>query len=280
MNPIRWNAYNITRLLVAALLAIVTFIDFIACLLREFHYEDSPSIAHLLSTAIYFITRLALCLLFYCQRVSGVHCSGIVFFYLLIETVLGALTTASYSMEPLRQKHEYALHVIQYSLTVILFSFCCFADRLPPNTFSEEKLDGVARVCPKQTVSFPSRLTFWWVTGLILKGWKNPLTEDDLWDVRKDDRCRNVFKYFNKYWKGRLDHSIDQNGDVVFQVGGKGDTAYKYQSIQNLDQTSAKPKKTKLLSIITKAFWFYFLTPSVLKLVADIVQLANPMIMK
>ena len=282
VNPIRWNAYNVCRLSVSALLTIITLIDFILCLVREFHFEDSPSIAHILSAAIYFITRLSLCLIFYWQRVSGIHCSGIVFLYLLMELFFGTLAVASYSMpasDALRQSHEYALICVEYSLIVILFCFCCFADRLPPNTFSAEKLsDDESRVCPKYLVSFPSKLTFWWITTLIMKGWKNPLTTNDLWDVRAEDRCRNVFSYFNRYWKSDKYEAQEEN--VVYELGGKGDTDHKYKSIQNLEQSSGKPKKTKLMSIISKAFWFYFVTPSILKLVADVVQLANPMIMK
>ena len=280
IGPIRWNAYNTCRLLVSCALTIASLVDLIVCLLREFHFEDSITVAHLTSSAIYFLTRFVLTFVLYWQRVSAIHCSGIVWFYLLFDTFFGALGVASFAQtEGLRQTHEYYLYIIQFSLTAILFLFCCFADRLPPNTFSDEKLETEPRVCPKHLVSFPSRLTFWWVTGLITKGWNNPLTTDDLWDVRREDRCRNVFKYFNKYWKSEKFETMP-NENVVFQLGGKGDTSYKYKSIQNLDQTGAKRKPTKLLSVIAKAFWFYFLTPNLLKLVADIVQLANPMIMK
>ena len=126
-------------------------------------------------------------------------------------------------------------------------------------------------------VSFPSKLTFWWITNLILKGWRSPLTTDDLWDVRPEDKCTNVFKSFNKYLKTTFDTNEEEK--VVFELGN-GDTAYKYKSIQNLDQNESKPKRTRLLATIGKAYWFYYLVPSALKLVADVVQLANPMIMK
>lgn len=200
-----------------------------------------------------------------------------IWFYLLLDVVFGCLSVITYSLEDIRQSHEYTLYLIQFSLTVLLFFFCCFPDRLPPKG-STEALEEQSRLCPKRMVSFPSKLTFWWITGLILKGWRSPLTTDDLWDVRPEDKSTNVFKYFNKYLKSSF--QTEEEEKVVFELG-KGDTAYKYKSIQNLDQQEeAKPKRTRLMATIARAYWVYYLIPSALKLVADVVQLANPMIMK
>ena len=241
---------------------------------REIHYETHKTIAHLLSTYIFFITRLVLCIIFYCQRRSGIHCSGIVFFYLLMETVLGGVTAASYFMEPNIESHEYTHHMIEYTLTVILFLFCCFADRLPPNTVKGKPIS-MDRVCPKYFASFPSELTFWWITGLILKGYKNPITENDLWYVRKEDGCRRLFKKFQKQLEQQKYHHDNLN-----KLNYTNGNPFKYKPLENSEQTSSNTNTTELMSILTRTFWFYLVGPGILSIVAEVLQMANPLIIK
>ncbi|CAG2101474.1 unnamed protein product, partial [Medioppia subpectinata] len=61
-------------------------------------------------------------------------------------------------------------------------------------------------------------------TGLILKGWKNPLTSADLWAVRREDRCRKVYGEFSSIWKGtKLVEELTAEDDerVVSELSGK-----------------------------------------------------------
>lgn len=48
----------------------------------------------------------------------------------------------------------------------------------------------------------------------------------------------------------------------------------------NKGQGKTKLKKQHVFTNIAKTFWFYFLVPSFIKLVADILQLVSPMILK
>jgi hypothetical protein len=196
-----------------------------------------------------------------------------VWFFLLFESILDAFSVITYTLTDYRQNHEYILYLIEYSLTVVLLLICSFPDKLPPSNYRE---DLNVKVCPKEKASFPSRLTFWWFNSLAIKGWRNPLTLADLWDVRREDKCKNVFRYFNKFWQNE---SYSEDKPVVGDLGN-GEISYKYQSITSLNQRSGKNKRTTILVTIGKAFWAYLLIPSILKLVSDVVQLSNPMILK
>ncbi|CAG2175220.1 unnamed protein product, partial [Oppiella nova] len=92
----------------------------------------------------------------------------------------------------------------------------------------------------------------------------------------------------NAIWKGTKYTADAEDEKVVTELSGKGGDI-KYQSIKDLSESSSQsqqkstpnaPQNNRLLKVIGKGFWFYFLIPSILKLVADVVQLANPMIMK
>ena len=49
-----------------------------------------------------------------------------------------------------------------------------------------------------------SRLTFWWLTGLIVQGYKQDLREEDLWNLNLEDHSVNVIPVFQKYWNREL----------------------------------------------------------------------------
>jgi len=47
-------------------------------------------------------------------------------------------------------------------------------------------------VVPELYVSFLSRMFYEWVTPLIRRGYKKPLTEDDCWQLSVSDRTATV----------------------------------------------------------------------------------------
>ena len=53
-------------------------------------------------------------------------------------------------------------------------------------------LSGAQPIAPELYVNFPSRITYWWVTPLILRGYKKPLTEEDCWKLQVSEQVGNV----------------------------------------------------------------------------------------
>ncbi|CAF1524101.1 unnamed protein product [Didymodactylos carnosus] len=45
---------------------------------------------------------------------------------------------------------------------------------------------------PEKSAWFPSRITFWWITRLIRQGYKNVLTENDVWELPESEKTNNV----------------------------------------------------------------------------------------
>lgn len=57
-------------------------------------------------------------------------------------------------------------------------------------------------IVPELYSSFPSRVTAWWVTPLILRGYKKPLTEEDCWQLEISDRAFNVISRVQAHLDG------------------------------------------------------------------------------
>ena len=55
--------------------------------------------------------------------------------------------------------------------------------------------------CPKTNASFLSKLTFSWFTPMIMKGYRKPLTTQDMWSLEDENQTSVCVERFNKYWK-------------------------------------------------------------------------------
>lgn len=60
--------------------------------------------------------------------------------------------------------------------------------------------------CPAEYATIFSRLTFSWMTPLMKFGYKNYLTEEDLWALQKSDTTKTTGAAFDKAWEYELEH--------------------------------------------------------------------------
>ncbi|KAM7536815.1 hypothetical protein Aperf_G00000088560 [Anoplocephala perfoliata] len=75
--------------------------------------------------------------------------------------------------------------------------------KIKDGTLGNKSKEPETTLCPEKYVSFPSRVTFFWVTKLIMLGYRNTLQLDHLWALESKNLSvtvvprflRNVFKY-------------------------------------------------------------------------------------
>ncbi|KAF9937446.1 hypothetical protein BGZ67_001284 [Mortierella alpina] len=61
--------------------------------------------------------------------------------------------------------------------------------------------EGNHEKCPEEDANVFSIASFHWVTDLMRRGYAHPLTMDDLWELRKDDRSKTVSDSFKDAWE-------------------------------------------------------------------------------
>ena len=61
----------------------------------------------------------------------------------------------------------------------------------------------VANPSPELAASYPSTLVFAWFDSIIKKGWKNPIQEEDLYDISPEFSCRNVMMTWTRHWQNQ-----------------------------------------------------------------------------
>lgn len=57
------------------------------------------------------------------------------------------------------------------------------------------------RPCPEEGSSFLSKLLFSYFDPLAWTGYRRPLVETDLWDLKPEDSSGEIVPLFDKYWQ-------------------------------------------------------------------------------
>lgn len=152
---------------------------------------------------------------------------------------------------------------------------------------------------PSSTASFLSSITFSWYDSVVLKGYKEPLTLEDVWDVAEESKTKRLVSRFEAHMAGEL-----QKAKRAFQKrqqkksqqksGAKPQVLDKNQSqsqdVLVLEETKKKKKKKSettedfpkswLVKVLLKTFPSILLKSFLLKLVYDISSFLNPQLLK
>ena len=194
-----------------------------------------------------FTYILAFILLLVCKK-RGQISSGPLFIFWLLEAVCGAITfrsvvrsesIANLSSAPL----PLVTYSIQYPLVVALFFLNFWADQPHQYKVLEEEN---GKPSPESAASFPSRMLFTWFDGMVWRGWRRYLVNEDLWTLNPSDRCRGVIPVWDANWD---------------------------------EQKKAKQPKRKPLSILNtlvSSFGGVFAASAILQLIYTIISFVSP----
>ncbi|KAF9941830.1 hypothetical protein BGZ67_003920 [Mortierella alpina] len=94
---------------------------------------------------------------------------------------------------------ETVMYGAKITLTALIFALECIRKDAGVRLDEEDY-----QKCPEDEANIFSIASFHWVTGLMRKGYANPLTMDDLWVLRKEDQSKNVSITFEKAWEEEL----------------------------------------------------------------------------
>uniref|UniRef100_A0A8B9GD33 Multidrug resistance-associated protein 1 n=1 Tax=Amazona collaria TaxID=241587 RepID=A0A8B9GD33_9PSIT len=151
----------------------------------------------LIGPTVLGITMLLATFLIQYERIKGVQSSGVMMIFWLISLTCAAVVFRSKIKYALNRGAEvdafrYATFCIYFILLLVQLILCCFPER--PPLFSE------TNPCPEFSTSFLSRITFWWITGLMIQGYRRPLEAKDLWSLNKEDKSEEIVPGLARNW--------------------------------------------------------------------------------
>ncbi|XP_003374070.1 putative multi drug resistance-associated protein [Trichinella spiralis] len=173
-------------------------------------------------------------------------------------------------------------YLVYYVLLVIQWFFWCWADK----SASYETVDKnsvkssfyIKKVCPEYKSSFLNQTLFEWFTVLAYRGWREPLTQNHIWNLTDDYLSKTVVSDWESRWNPKMKKYWKEKAAAVEKTY---EVNFKNQKVQVIAE-SKKLKMPAAPSVIKTLFqchkWTFF-TSLLLKFAADTIQFASPQIL-
>ncbi|XP_078519309.1 multidrug resistance-associated protein 1-like isoform X1 [Lissotriton helveticus] len=282
---IRMSPLNRTKTALGFILWIVCWAD----LFYSF-YERSQSVfrapVYVVSPTVLGITMLLATFLIQYERMKGVQSSAIMLLFWLIAVLCAAILFRSKVLDALKPDADidifrYATFFTYFSLVLIQLILACFPE-LPP-LFSETVND--PNPCPESSASFLSKITFWWISGLMILGYKRPLEAKDLWSLNKEDMSAEVVPVLTNNWAKEYVRAKKQPLKMVYspqknEKRGNSNCDVTEEAEALIVRPPPKIVEPSLFKVLYKTFGPYFLMSFLFKAIHDIMMFAGPEILK
>ncbi|XP_077590459.1 multidrug resistance-associated protein 1 [Stigmatopora nigra] len=267
------------------LLWIICWADVFYSFWERSYGSEVPAPVRLISPTILGFTMLLATLIIQYERMKGVQSSGILLFFWLLALSCATITFRSKILQALNQPStvcvwRHTTFFIYYTLLLISLVLCCLSDK--PPLFSQVVKD--PNPCPEPGASFLSKITFWWVTRMMMQGYKHPLEEKHLWSLNSEDSSQKVVPRFVQRWtadcqKGkRTEQKTLYSPKRAHHTNNKETPAAEESEI--LLVKSTKRKEPSLLWALCLTFGPYFLISCFYKLIQDILMFVGPEILR
>ncbi|KAF4093148.1 hypothetical protein AMELA_G00028850 [Ameiurus melas] len=241
---------------------------------------------YLVSPTLLGITMLLATFFIQYERMKGVQSSGVMLNFWLVALVCATVTFRSKILQALDEPaaidlFRYTTFYIYYALLLISLILSCISDQLP--LFSPAVKD--PNPCPEAGASFLSRISFWWITGLMMRGYKKPLEEKDLWSLNPDDESQMVVPQLVRRWNHECNKGKRPEDKAVYSP--KRSTKAEEKDGQPIEESeiliskaSQKTREPSLFLALCRTFGPYFLISFVYKIIHDVLMFVGPEILR
>ena len=238
LRNIPWSAPLITKIVLTSLCILVAVIE-ISTNFALLAYGSSVYAANIISPLVKMIVYALSLILLLASKHFGQVYSPAQFLFWSTNVLCQALGLVSMAMDDTNEEGiNIILLPINIIISTVMFFLNCWADKQPLYADLQEQEED--NPCPKKFASFPSRMLFSWFDELVIKGWKNPLVQSDLWDLNHEDKLATVVEYLEKSIIGKENVSI--------------------------------------ISVLFTSYWKSFVVLSIFYLTKTLLQLADPQI--
>uniref|UniRef100_A0A665TYM5 ABC-type glutathione-S-conjugate transporter n=1 Tax=Echeneis naucrates TaxID=173247 RepID=A0A665TYM5_ECHNA len=206
------------KMVLGFLLASFGFVEFFYILLERSH-EIQQHMVFLLSPIIRSMTViLALCII-QLERIRGCRSSVFLFLFWILAVVC--------SLVPLRAKIQLAMDegiasdIVRYLAFFSYFTIqlaqlflCCFADQPPLTHYSSILYLFTVLLFSVCALFMITRVNHLSLCRLVVKGYRAPLAEEDLWTLREEDTSHKIISELQQDWTAECAKIQNKNPSV------------------------------------------------------------------
>ncbi|XP_011615233.2 multidrug resistance-associated protein 1 [Takifugu rubripes] len=280
------NHLNKAKTAVYLLLWVLCWSDVFYTFWERSQGTNVPALVYLVSPTLIGLTMLLCAAVVQYERLKGVQSSGILFIYWFLALLCATVVLRSKILQALDQPltaftWRNTTFYIYYGLLPVALLLSCLTDQPPLFCAAVKTLNP----CPEPGASFLSRITFWWITKMMVKGYKQPLEEKDLWSLNRDDRSENVVPQLVHHWNTecekvkREERKNMYSSKVVLHPKGKEDQSVEESEILIVKKTQTT-KEPSLFWALCLTFGPYFLISCLYKFIQDVLMFIGPEILR
>ncbi|KPP67593.1 multidrug resistance-associated protein 1-like [Scleropages formosus] len=224
------------------------------------------------------------------ERLKGAQSSGIMLIFWLVALLCATVSFRSKILQAVNEdatvdRFRFTTFYMYWVLVLVELGLNCFSDQ--PPFFSKAVND--PNPCPEAGASFLSNITFWWITGMMLYGFKTPLEEKDLWSLREVDKSSTIVPQLMRQWSNEWHKAQRPLEKALYspkrslRSGGRGenkDTKLPEESEILLQKSSKRRREPSLLLALCLTYGPYFLISTLYKIIHDILIFVGPEILR
>ncbi|CAH1793470.1 unnamed protein product [Owenia fusiformis] len=314
------SGLNIIKTVISLFLCYVSILDLIKSLAETVEGLPPRVIYYITPTVNVFTFALATFVIYY-EFAKGCHSSGVVFIFWFLQLLVGVVPfrtniLLALSEGKITDSYRFVTFYIMYACVIAQFLLNMTADASANpqikacRTQKRQNKDAVVDAkeclgesdksdkipCPELEAPFVSRLTYWWITGLIIRGYKKSLELKDLWELNFADTSASIWAVFGKHWGTEMERyrkatSLVRNYKYPVQKQITAPPKDKQQAdAKEEDIPSAKNDEPSedimkafntgsLLKAITKTFGAEYMLAGFFKLLSDASGFLSPQIL-
>ncbi|KAI9677505.1 MAG: hypothetical protein M1817_006459 [Caeruleum heppii] len=234
-----WHFY--AKLIIIAVLILTTALQ--ASLQIEYYPSVWPGDFRFWTSVMTIVSLAVIVSVQYLEHSRSRNPNGVVLFYWLFLLIAFAVKLRSLISQHVHQEH--APYFVAFCTSFALAGLELVLEWLVPKKNSVYFNIGKEEECPIEYANVFSVLTFSWMTPMMKYGYREYLTEEDLWNLRERDTTRATGEQFEKAWSRERDQ-----------------------------------KRPSLWMALFRAFWGPYSRGGLFKAVADILAFVQPQLLR
>ncbi|MED6290494.1 Multidrug resistance-associated protein 1, partial [Characodon lateralis] len=279
---------NKAKTAVGFLLWIICWSDVFYSFWEKNHNSSTIAPVLLISPTLLGLTMLLATFIIQYERMKGVQSSGVMLIFWLLALLCATVTFRSKILQALGEPEtvciwRYTTFYIYYAFLLVALVLSCLTDQLP--LFSQAVKD--SNPCPEFGASFLSRITFWWITRMMMVGYRRPLEEKDLWSLNHEDCSHRVVPQLVHRWNSECQKVKVERTEQQTIYSPKKNPNGKSREGQPVEESeillvmsARKTKEPSLLWALCLTFGPYFLISCLYKIIQDILMFVGPEILR
>ncbi|XP_071154276.1 multidrug resistance-associated protein 1-like [Mytilus edulis] len=280
------TAFNMSKLILVLILVVMTVIDTVREVSEENLSYTAPNVVivtGLINAVSYGLAAVYTQL----DRIRGSITSTSLFVFWLLKVVCNIVDFYTRIVNHTYEENlfRFILFYIIYSILLVQLILHSFAEK--QNIVSEDG-DSRRENCPEEKASILNLLYFWWMNSIIVKAYKKPLVEKDLWPLMSRDQSQNVVKTFDSNWRYELSKAQSRNArertQHVYDIQQSTSETEKTPLLQTkllptkINVQKSTRHKGSLFKALFNSFGWTYLLSLWFKFISDILQFVGPIL--